>query len=96
MILAGAFFQSGQADLDAILATTSEVSLGDVVQGATVLTGLGLTATDAGVFIVCMVTAMKLIDANKGLFITFNDWVRRRLNLDGPPHRFPGPPDKGR
>lgn len=81
--------QQGAASLDQVL--TGDVSMGDVLVASERLTGLGISATDAGVIIAVLVFGMKLVDANKGLFVTLNDWLRRILRLEHRPH--PGRPD---
>lgn len=81
--------QSGAASLEQVL--TGDVSMGDVLDASERLTGLGISATDAGVIIAVLVFGMKVVDANKGLFVTLNDWLRQALKLE--PRSHPGRPD---
>lgn len=80
--------QDGMAQLAQQMA--GDVTMQDIARQAEVVTGLGISATDAGVLVASLLVAMRLIDANRGLFITLNDWVRRVLGLH--PAHPPGPP----
>ena len=81
--------QQGAASLEQVL--TGDVSMGDVLDASERLVGLGISATDAGVIIALLVFGMKVVDANKGLFVTLNDWLRQALKLE--PRNHPGRPD---
>lgn len=95
LIGVAAFGQSGMEQLTQALA--GDVDMGDVMRQAEQITGLGISATDAGVIIAALVFAMRVIDANRGLFVTLNDFVRKALGLQPmnhpghPPHDPPGP-----
>jgi hypothetical protein len=81
----------GQTGMEQLAqAMASDVTMTDVVNQAQQLTGLGISVTDGGVIIATLVFAMKVIDNNKGLFVTFNDALRRILKL--PPSHPPHPP----
>ncbi len=82
---------AGQSGMDQIAqAMGGDVSMSDVVKQAEQITGLGISTTDAGLLIAALVFAMRLVDANRGLFITLNDWIRRVLGLH--PVQPPPPP----
>ena len=95
LIGVAAFGQSGMEQLTQALA--GDVSMGDVMRQAEQITGLGISATDAGVIIAALVFAMRVIDANRGLFVTLNDFIRKALGLhplQPPPPGGPHPPGK--
>jgi hypothetical protein len=72
----------GQTGMEQLAqAMAGDVTMGDVVNQAQQLTGLGISVTDGGVIIAALVFAMKIVDNNKGLFVTLNDAVRRFLKL---------------
>jgi hypothetical protein len=89
--------QSGMEQLTQALA--GDVDMGDVMRQAEQITGLGISATDAGVIIAALVFSMRVIDANRGLFVTLNDFLRKALGLHPnqppPPPGGPQPPQKG-
>lgn len=82
--------QDGYAQLAQQL--TGDVTMQDIARGAEAVTGLGLTAAEAGVLITVLLVALKVIESMRagGLFITLNDWVRRVLGLH--PANPPPPP----
>lgn len=80
--------QSGMEQLAQAMST--DVTMTDVISQAQQMTGLGISVTDGGVIIAALVFAMKVIDNNKGLFVTLNDALRRFLKL--PPTTPPQPP----
>ena len=84
----------GQTGMEQLAqAMAGDVTMTDVVAQAQQLTGLGISVTDGGVIIASLVFAMRLVDNNKGLFITANDALRRMLKLP-PSHPHDPPPPK--
>lgn len=92
-----AFGQAGMEQLTQAL--VDDVDMGDVMRQAEQITGLGISVHDAGVIIAALVFSMKLVDANRGMFVTLNDWLRRVLGLPSgqhpPPPGPPSPPGQG-
>lgn len=81
----------GQTGMEQLAqAMAGDVTMTDVVRQAEQMTGLGISTTDAGVIIAALIFAIRLIDNNKGLFVTLNDALRRFLRL--PPNTPPQPP----
>lgn len=80
--------QDGMAQLAQSMA--ADPGLSEIAKQAEQVTGLGISTTDAGVLITVLVVCIRLIDANRGLFVTLNDWVRRVLGLH--PMQPPPPP----
>lgn len=81
----------GQSGMEQIAqAMAGDVTMTDVVRQAEQMTGLGISTTDAGVIIATLIFAIRLVDNNKGMFVTLNDALRRILRL--PPTTPPQPP----